>query len=103
MDQARKQSILNVAEERIELRKFAPEFATLPTQVEAAPGRKERTMKMDDLRDFLELLEEFGEVQRVKVQVDWNLEWGQLRDDAAMILARPPRCSRILRDILRAY
>jgi len=31
-------SILNVAEERIELRKFAPEFATLPTQVGAAPG-----------------------------------------------------------------
>ena len=30
MDQARKESILNVAEERIELRKFAPEFATLP-------------------------------------------------------------------------
>jgi hypothetical protein len=33
MDQARKESILNVAEKRIELRKFAPEFATLPTQV----------------------------------------------------------------------
>jgi hypothetical protein len=33
-----KESILNVAEERIELRKFAPEFAPLPTQVGAAPG-----------------------------------------------------------------
>ena len=33
MDQARKESFLNVAEERIELHKFASEFATLATQV----------------------------------------------------------------------
>jgi hypothetical protein len=38
MDQARKKSILNVAEEWIELPKFAPEFATLPAQAKAAPG-----------------------------------------------------------------
>jgi hypothetical protein len=37
MDQARKESILNVAEEMIELRKFAPEYATFSAQVEAAP------------------------------------------------------------------
>ena len=35
-------------------------------------------MKMDDLRDFLELLEEFDEVQRIKVPVDWNLEMGAI-------------------------
>jgi UbiD family decarboxylase len=35
-------------------------------------------MKMNDLRDFLDMLEEFGEVQRVKVQVDWNLEMGAI-------------------------
>jgi UbiD family decarboxylase len=35
-------------------------------------------MRMDDLRDFLELLEEFDEVQRIKVQVDWNLEMGAI-------------------------
>jgi 3-polyprenyl-4-hydroxybenzoate decarboxylase len=45
----------------------------------AAPSSiKERTMKMDDLRDFLELLEEFDEVQRIKVPVDWNLEMGAI-------------------------
>jgi hypothetical protein len=38
MDQARKESILNAAEEMFELRKFAPEFATLSAQVEAAPA-----------------------------------------------------------------
>ena len=50
-------------------------------------------MKMDDLRDFLELLEEFDEVQRIKVPVDWNLEMGATRD-AVMTLARRRRCSR---------
>ena len=35
-------------------------------------------MKMNDLRDFLDMLEEFGEVQRVKAQVDWNLEMGAI-------------------------
>ena len=35
---------------------------------------------MDDLRNFLELLEEFDEVQRIKVPVDWNLEMGATRD-----------------------
>jgi UbiD family decarboxylase len=35
-------------------------------------------MKMDDLRDFLELLEEFDEVQRIKVPVDWNLGMGAI-------------------------
>jgi 3-polyprenyl-4-hydroxybenzoate decarboxylase len=30
---------------------------------------------MDDLRDFLHMLDEFEEVQRIKAQVDWNLRW----------------------------
>jgi 4-hydroxy-3-polyprenylbenzoate decarboxylase len=33
---------------------------------------------MDDLRDFLDVLDEFDEVQRIKVQVDWNLEMGAI-------------------------
>ena len=35
-------------------------------------------MKMDDLRDFLDMLDEFEEVQRIKAQVDWNLEMGAI-------------------------
>lgn len=31
---------------------------------------------MDDLRDFLHILDEFEAVQRIKAQVDWNLEMG---------------------------
>ena len=63
-------------------------------------ARKERTMKMDDLRDFLELLEEFDEVQRIKVPVDWNPEMGATRD-AVMTLARRRRCSRTSKVIRR--
>src|SRR4051812_41839217 len=48
------------------------------------PGRElsfrnqENYMKIDDLRDFLETLDEFEEVQRIKAQVDWNLEMGAI-------------------------
>lgn len=31
---------------------------------------------MDDLRDFLHMLDEFEEVKRIKAQVDWDLEMG---------------------------
>ena len=48
-------------------------------------------MKMDDLRDFLDMLDEFEEVQRIKAQVDWNLEMGAITR----------RCLRISRDIRR--
>ena len=57
-------------------------------------------MKMDDLRDFLDMLEEFEEVQRIKVQVDWNLEMGAITR-RCYDLARRRRCSRISRDIRR--
>jgi hypothetical protein len=57
-------------------------------------------MKMDDLRNFLELLEEFDEVQRIKVPVDWNLEMGATRD-GVITLARRRRCSRTSKVIRR--
>ena len=30
-------------------------------------------MELTDLRDYLEILEEYGELQRVQTEVDWNL------------------------------
>src|SRR2546427_8517411 len=35
-------------------------------------------MKVTDLRDYLDLLEEYEEVQHVKMEVDWNLEMGAI-------------------------
>src|SRR4249919_45942 len=35
-------------------------------------------MELTDLRDFLEILEEYGELQRVQSEVDWNLEMGAI-------------------------
>ncbi|MFQ5684208.1 MAG: UbiD family decarboxylase [Candidatus Binatia bacterium] len=35
-------------------------------------------MKIRDLRDFLDLLERHGELQRIKEEVDWNLEMGAI-------------------------
>ena len=35
-------------------------------------------MEITDLRDFLEILEEYGELQRVQSEVDWNLEMGAI-------------------------
>ena len=30
-------------------------------------------MQIDDLRDYLDILEEYQEVQRIGAEVDWNL------------------------------
>ena len=35
-------------------------------------------MELTDLRDYLEILEEYGELQRVQNEVDWNLEMGAI-------------------------
>src|SRR3972149_10214154 len=35
-------------------------------------------MKIDDLRDYLDILEEYQEVQRIGIEVDWNLEMGAI-------------------------
>jgi len=35
-------------------------------------------MQIDDLRDYLDILEEYHELQRVGVEVDWNLEMGAI-------------------------
>jgi 4-hydroxy-3-polyprenylbenzoate decarboxylase len=35
-------------------------------------------MELTDLRDYLEILEEYGELQRVRSEVDWNLEMGAI-------------------------
>jgi 4-hydroxy-3-polyprenylbenzoate decarboxylase len=35
-------------------------------------------MHSDDLRDYLDILEEYHEVQRIKTEVDWNLEMGAI-------------------------
>ena len=35
-------------------------------------------MAIKDLRDFIELLESHGELQRVGEEVDWNLEMGAI-------------------------
>jgi 3-polyprenyl-4-hydroxybenzoate decarboxylase len=35
-------------------------------------------MQIDDLRDYLDILEEYGEVQRIGLEVDWNLEMGAI-------------------------
>src|SRR5262249_5171348 len=35
-------------------------------------------MEINDLRDYLDLLEEYEEVQRVEMEVDWNLEMGAI-------------------------
>jgi len=35
-------------------------------------------MQIDDLRDFLDILEEYQEVQRIDAEVDWNLEMGAI-------------------------
>ena len=35
-------------------------------------------MQIDDLRDYLDILEEYQEVQRIDAEVDWNLEMGAI-------------------------
>src|ERR671918_1870268 len=35
-------------------------------------------MSITDLRDFLDLLDEHDELQRIQVEVDWNLEMGAI-------------------------
>jgi UbiD family decarboxylase len=35
-------------------------------------------MQIDDLRDYLDILEEYQEVQRIGLEVDWNLEMGAI-------------------------
>ncbi|MBI2540095.1 MAG: UbiD family decarboxylase, partial [Deltaproteobacteria bacterium] len=35
-------------------------------------------MAMRDLRDFVDLLEKHGEAQRIREEVDWNLEMGAI-------------------------
>jgi 4-hydroxy-3-polyprenylbenzoate decarboxylase len=35
-------------------------------------------MQIDDLRDYLDILEEYREVQRIGAEVDWNLEMGAI-------------------------
>jgi len=35
-------------------------------------------MQIDDLRDYLDMLEEYREVQRIRAEVDWNLEMGAI-------------------------
>ena len=35
-------------------------------------------MQIDDLRDYLDILEEYQEVQRIEAEVDWNLEMGAI-------------------------
>src|SRR5690348_17794166 len=35
-------------------------------------------MEINDLRDYLDLLEEYDEVQRIATEVDWNLEMGAI-------------------------
>ncbi len=35
-------------------------------------------MQIDDLRDYLDILEEYQEVQRISAEVDWNLEMGAI-------------------------
>jgi 4-hydroxy-3-polyprenylbenzoate decarboxylase len=35
-------------------------------------------MNLTDLRDYLDILEEYEELQRVQVEVDWNLEMGAI-------------------------
>ena len=35
-------------------------------------------MQIEDLRDYLDILEEYREVQRIDAEVDWNLEMGAI-------------------------
>ena len=35
-------------------------------------------MQINDLRDYLDILEEFDELQRIDQEVDWNLEMGAI-------------------------
>src|ERR1043166_1639380 len=35
-------------------------------------------MEINDLRDYVDLLEEYEEVQRIEMEVDWNLEMGAI-------------------------
>src|SRR5512145_2846027 len=35
-------------------------------------------MQIDDLRDYVDVLDEYHEVQRIGVEVDWNLEMGAI-------------------------
>src|ERR1044072_6325770 len=35
-------------------------------------------MEINDLRDYLDLLEEYEELQRIEIEVDWNLEMGAI-------------------------
>ncbi len=35
-------------------------------------------MQIDDLRDYVDILDEYQEVQRIGMEVDWNLEMGAI-------------------------
>ena len=35
-------------------------------------------MQINDLRDYLDFLEEYDELQRIQKEVDWNLEMGAI-------------------------
>src|SRR5512145_2895625 len=35
-------------------------------------------MQIDDLRDYVDVLDEYHEVQRIGLEVDWNLEMGAI-------------------------
>jgi UbiD family decarboxylase len=35
-------------------------------------------MEITDLRDYLDILEEYEELQRIQTEVDWNLEMGAI-------------------------
>ncbi len=51
-------------------------------------------MQIDDLRDFLDILEEYREVQRIDAEVDWNLEMARSRGGFT-ISARRRRCLKM--------
>src|ERR671919_1646998 len=36
------------------------------------------SMQIDDLRNYLDILEEYQELQRIDAEVDWNLEMGAI-------------------------
>ena len=54
-----------------------------------------RTMIMRDLRDFLEVLERHGELQRIREEVDWNLEMGAVTRRCYDLGAPAPLFERI--------
>src|SRR3970040_841942 len=43
-----------------------------------APSMRSFPMQIHDLRDYLDILEKYQEVQRIGLEVDWNLEMGAI-------------------------